>query len=482
MRLSAKKWRHTRIEVMPRSGVRWVAGLLLIFGCAGGEKRSVVLITIDTLRADHLSAYGYERRTSPAIEELASRGVRFTHAFSASSSTAPSHASILTGLYPSFHSIGVLNGVHRLHDSTTTLTEITAAHRYQTVAIVSNFKLKRSLGLDQGFVVYDDDLEGWELNRNEAERYSNVAVERAMDWLEAHGDAPFFLWLHLQDPHGPYLPPEGYQCRDELSASGDGDSELSVGSDQSGYRSIPSYQAVGDQLRVESYRHRYDCEIDFLDSHLGRLLEYLKEPRFRNTLVVLTADHGEAFGEDGFYFSHSHSVGLDQVHVPLIMVGPGLPPNVSVETPVSHISIFGTVLDFLGLPQPENTLSQSLLKVVESEEAAQPFFVESASQVGLVEGDFFLRRDRQIGTDTYESFWRRNPNTGGFWKPLGEELLSLNPDQEELSEETRARMAARLLKFERASIRMQTTLAPYRQRIPVESKDREALKSLGYVN
>src|SRR5512140_3023657 len=301
---------------MTRRTVWAIVGLLGLWSCTSGERNrpaayeSVILITVDTLRADHLSCYGYPIRTSPHLDALASGGALFANAFSASSTTASSHVSILTGLYPSAHSVGAYNfGV--LSPETVTLAEILKKHGYKTWAIVSNPTLDRSLGLDQGFDRYDDDLQQQETNRGLWEQTADTAVDKALHGLEAIGPDPFFLWLHIQDPHGPYSPPE------QLIKPGEGaypgpDLELPAGTDHSGYGAIPQYQIYGDIRSRKDYIRRYDCEIAFADRELDRLFKYLgTRPRYSRTLLVLTADHGESMGEDGFYFSHSHSVGLD---------------------------------------------------------------------------------------------------------------------------------------------------------------------------
>ncbi|MDX2438270.1 MAG: sulfatase, partial [Acidobacteriota bacterium] len=180
-------------------------------GATTTDLRSVLLITVDPLRADHLSAYGYGLPTSPTVDRLAHGGVIFKHAFSGSACTAPSTASIMVGRYPSFHTVGVLNGLFQLNPSAVTLAEVLSANGYRTGAIIGNPVLRAAVGFAQGFETYDDDLEGSELNRPRTrERTAERVVDLAQTWFDGADGRPGFLWLHFQDPHGPYTPPEGW--------------------------------------------------------------------------------------------------------------------------------------------------------------------------------------------------------------------------------------------------------------------------------
>jgi Sulfatase len=468
-----------------------VALALSAFGCAAGppaaSARNVVLVTIDTLRADHLSTYGYARATSPALDRLAARGTRFSHAFSAASCTAASHASILTGLLPSFHTIGAFNGIFPLDPGTDTLAEVLSARGWTTAAVVSNPVLARRIGLDQGFATYDDDIQGHELNRAAPEQRADVALGKARALL-AGLHPPFFLWLHLQDPHGPYAPPPGRDRFD--AAAGDGGGVLPVGEDQSGYGAIPPYQVFGDERRVDDYVARYDDEIAYTFDELGRWLDELAASgRLADTLVAVTADHGEALGEDGFYFGHGHSVGPDQVRVPLLLAGPGVPAGRVVVAPVSNAALFNTVLAAVGLrerPDPEVAGLAPLLAGAGAQEPP-PVFVESLNQVGVAVGGVYYRRDRAEAAD--DSFWRSpNPTTGGFWKPLGAELSALDgpppagtPAPPAGTPPSRAALDRLLDGFERRARRAAPHLTAIRRHKPLTDEERANLRALGYA-
>jgi arylsulfatase len=450
--------------------VTWLAG-------CGEPQSSVVLVTIDTLRADHLPTYGYRGIATPNLDAFAARGVVFRRAFSAASATAPSHASMLTGRYPSFHSIGLENGRFALGEGTPTVAEILKEEGFATGAVVSNPILRSPLGLSRGFDSYDDRLEGSEAIRKTRERYADRAVELALRWLDEHGRRRFFFWLHLQDPHGPYVPRDPSLCPplEDTAAK-----ILPFGTDHSGYGAIPDYQRYGDEQRAADYVRRYDCEIVYADHHLGALLKLLAEDaRFQRTLVIVTADHGEALGEDGFFFAHTHSVGLDQVWVPLIVAGPGVPAGRAVQRAVSNMWVFATVLDYLEVAGPEENQGQSLLPLARDETAAAaPIFVESLSQSGAIDRGVFLRHDRYPASD--RAFWDRGvPGTGATLVPLGRQTLSLAGLSVE--EQTPTGVEELLDLFDATARVSRTAIAEVRkERASLSREELEALRALGY--
>lgn len=383
----------------------FILGLVFFFSCSGNKKpgiKSVILITIDTLRSDHLSCYGYPFSTSPNIDAFIQRGTRFKWAFSTSSSTMPAHASILLGVYPSFHSVGIYNGENKLIDSEITLAELCLNRGMKTAAVVSNPLLSAVYGFNQGFQEFDDDLPRKELNRNWFEKTADLAIERAVKKLNEFKDHSFFLWLHLQDPHGPYTPP--HSCAHRFLSNKQYykglNAELPFSLKNLGHKEIPAYQKYGEIKNVRDYIGRYDGEITFLDSQINILFKFIdKMNLLDNTLVIITADHGEAFGEDGFYFCHESSCGLDQVSVPLAFIGPGIKSRVITNHAVSSLDIFATVLDFLNIEIPGNkgnTQSTSLKKILEKGIFPRPYpiFFESRSQQGAVLGNLFYRQDR----------------------------------------------------------------------------------------
>lgn len=419
----------------------------LATGAAASDKpRNLILITIDTLRADHLSAYGCRRATSPNLDRFMARGARFEWAFSSASYTAPSHITLMTGLYPSFTSVMLDNGrFFKLSGKTITLAELCRDRGMRTAAIVSNPTLNRRLGLHQGFAIYSD----LQLDRGR-ETYvpKNAAdtTQEALEVLDLIHDAPFFLWVHYQDPHGPYTPPQTIETFSEPPVAAEQDKTLEVGKDTSGYKAIPTYQVIGDERRASQYTLRYDNEILYLDRQIQALFDRMIELRLvDNTLIVLTSDHGEAFSEDEFYFAHSHSVGLDQVHVPLAMIGAGIKPGTVLKTPVAAVDVYATMHEALDLPSVTRTPGQSLLEAVRQgrEPAERKVFVESFSQRGIVMNGLFYREDRRPPDSP---IWKISPTTNGTHVPLGAQLVRLR-DQRVLNPREGAVLAAELTAF-----------------------------------
>jgi choline-sulfatase len=280
---------------------------------------NLVLVTVDTLRADHLGCYGYKSIQTPNMDRLASEGVRFATVVSQVPLTLPSHCTIMTGAYPVFH--GVRDNVgYRLSESKTTLAAILKNHNYQTAAFVGAYVLNAKFGLSQGFDHYDDKIDGSSrsgpaVNLNEVERPAGEVISRAMGWLNEQPRSPFFIWIHLYDPHDPYQPPSPF-------------------SDQ--YKAKP-----------------YDGEIAYADRELGRFLELLKKAGYyENTLVVLTGDHGESFGEHKEW-THGYFIYDTTILVPLIIkpVKKGMVGRVVAEQ-VSLVDVAPTILQLMDLPRP----------------------------------------------------------------------------------------------------------------------------------
>ena len=283
-----------------------------------------VLVTIDTLRADHVGAYGAGAGRTPTLDALAARGARFETAISPTPLTLPSHATLLTGLDPPEHGIHH-NGRFRLADGVPTLAERLRAQGLATAAFVAAYVLDARFGLARGFDVYDDQLS---LNDPTlgasavAERPADRVVDAALAWLARAPDR-FFLWVHLYDPHAEYRPPEPYATR---------------------FANEP-----------------YAGEVAFADAQLGRLVAALDE-RFPDgaTLVVATADHGESLGEHGEE-THSYTLYDATQRVPLLVVGPGVPAGAAVAGVVRLADVAPTVLDALGVDALPGASGKSLL-------------------------------------------------------------------------------------------------------------------------
>ena len=297
---------------------RWLAlgPLMLLFGCSAPvtparsnrHAQSVLLVTIDTLRADHVGAYGAVGARTPALDALARDGLRVDRAWTTAPITLPAHASLLTGLYPPGH--GARHNGIAVRPAVPTLATALKAAGFATAAFVSAFPLDRRFGLARGFDVYDDELPRDGGGRLLNERPGADTVTRATTWIETHRGNRFFLWVHLFEPHAPYGTP-------------------------------------GSGADVQQ---RYRDEITTADREVGRLVAALKDAA-ASTLVVATADHGEAFGEHD-EIGHSIFVYDTTLRVPLVMRGPGVPAGAVVRGDVSLVDVATTIGALTGTPVP----------------------------------------------------------------------------------------------------------------------------------
>ncbi len=326
--------------------------------------RRVILITCDTLRADHLGAYGYPSPTSPEVDAFARDSILFDAAYSTSPWTGPSLSSLMTGRLPD--EIGVPGGNRfPLPAAAVTLAEIVRDAGIATGAVVSNWVLRRpgaahgDAGVAQGFQHFDDDMRSREANREKNfERVSPDTAQAAIDWLETQkssGTDRFFLWVHFQDPHGPYTPPA--EIAREFLPEPTGEQPLTAGTTQKGKGQLPSYQRIDEKLDPAFYRAQYDAEIRYFDQGFGALVAWLRASNwYDDALIVFTADHGESLGEHDYWFCHGENVHREQVRVPLVVHYPKASrrPSARVETLVSHLDLWPTILEAFALPPRPN--------------------------------------------------------------------------------------------------------------------------------
>lgn len=268
--------------------------------------RSLLLVTIDTLRADRVGAYGYSAGRTPTMDALASNGVLFTRAFAAAPITLTSHASIMTGRYPPGH--GARHNGIRLDASVPTIAEALSRAGFATGAFVGAFPLDRRFGLNRGFATYGDEMPRGADGQPANERHGRTVADEAIAWLDQHRSSRFFLWVHFFEPHAPYR-----DARD------------------------------GRPVRI-----RYDEEVTEADAQIRRVLDALGDSR-QTTLVAVTADHGEAFGEHG-EIAHSLFVYDTTLRVPLILSGPSLASR-QIDTPTAHVDLAPTLMGLLGVPR-----------------------------------------------------------------------------------------------------------------------------------
>jgi len=343
------------------------AGLAVSMGDPRGEARAgapnVLWVTIDTVRADHMSTYG-GRAETPAFQRVADGGVLFDKAIAQIAVTGPSHTTMLTGTGPWTHGT-LLNGIP-IRDELATLPEVLRGQGYRTGAFVSAYVLEGELGFSRGFEVYDDELGFFPgladlvffrsvamLRRHfdpdiEVERRGDHTTDKAITWLEGR-EEPWFLWVHLFDPHGPYEPPAPFDERysQGLLASVSGGTPVLEQYDVAPYLR----KSLAGVTSVPWVVAQYDGEISYADHQLGRLLDALDaDGAINNTMVVVNGDHGESLGEHGVWFDHGDDLYDASTWVPLAILLPGGDhAGVTVDDPVELLDLAPTILDVLGI-------------------------------------------------------------------------------------------------------------------------------------
>ena len=297
----------------------------------GDRQMNVVLVTLDTTRADHIGAYGYTDIETPALDGLAAEGVTFLRAYSVTPLTLPSHTSLMSGTYPPYHGVRD-NGAFVAPDSLQTLGELFRNAGYRTGAFVSSFVLDRRFGLAQGFDTYFDEFEvprSRMIALASIQRPASDVVDAALEWSRQDPSAPFFLWVHLFDAHTPYEPPPEFLDR------------------------YPGRPYVG--------------EIAYADTQLGRLISWLDSSGLRkDTVVIVAGDHGESLGEHG-EIEHGFFLYEEAIHVPLVISTPfTVYRGVRRSEPVSLVDVMPTILTLVGLPIPSEVQSRSLVPLLDA--------------------------------------------------------------------------------------------------------------------
>jgi choline-sulfatase len=285
--------------------------------------RNLVLVTIDTLRPDRLGCYGYSKIETPNLDRLAREGTLFENAVSQVPLTPPSHASIFTATYPPVHKVRDTGGFV-LEPENLTLAEVLQQQGWDTAAFVGSAVLKKSFGFAQGFSVYDDQMPSPDpggMASEYPERRAAQVVDRAIGWLGPQSGKPFFLWVHVFDPHAPYDPPSPFR---------------------------------------EKYSGRlYDGEVAYTDQQLGRLFDTIAKKSPDDTLIAVLSDHGESLSEHG-EFTHGVFLYDSTLRILFMMSGPGVPKNLRVKQQARTIDLAPTVLGLLGRKVPQQMQGSSL--------------------------------------------------------------------------------------------------------------------------
>jgi len=390
----------------------------------------ILLITLDTTRADRIGAYGYQKARTPVLDQLAREGVLFERAISPAPLTLPVHACLLTGLYPPEHGLRT-NGYGKLPEQLPTMAEILSDEGYEAGAFVASFVLDHKFGLNRGFEVYDDNLADAKPTQDAIHRFRDgrLVVDAALKWLGLPRSQPVFCWVHLYDPHAPY----------EAHTAEFGDD-------------------FADSL--------YDGEIAYTDLQVGRLIEYLKEhPR---TIVIVAGDHGESLG-DHFELQHGYTLYDSTQHVPFIIKGfPDSVPGTRISSTVSLVDLLPTVTDLVGQPQPNGISGRSL-------------------KAGLLGQSTLESRVCYGGTDDpfLQNAWSplRSLTTDGwrYIRTTRPELYDLVADPQELKN-LASEMPERVQEMDQQLIDLESAFAVTEAAdVQLSGAEQKALSSLGYI-
>lgn len=319
--------------------------LLVPAGATPASSHDLILISLDTLRADHLGLHGYARDTSPYLDgQIASRAAVFDRAVAPATATGPSHMTMFTGLSPAVHGVTSNLSSKALPRGIETLAEVLRAHGYVTASINENGALSHRMGFDRGF---DHRRQFFGANVMRPKGFVTEVFDEGLAFLARHPSQRFFLFLHTYQVHSPYAPPKRFRG---LFAEGDDPQH-------------PDNQRVGPGRR-RLYPVNYDREIRHVDVELERLFEALDAGGWLDdAIVVITSDHGEAFGEHGT-FGHGSDVFEESVHVPLVMLGPGVPVATRIAEPVGLIDLMPTLLELLGIPPPRDIMGRSFAQLL----------------------------------------------------------------------------------------------------------------------
>jgi arylsulfatase A-like enzyme len=422
--------------------------------------RAILLIVLDTLRADRLGSYGGERPTSPELDAWARSGRVYERALAPSPWTLPSFASLFTGELPSRHGAGVFEpkdgerALAALDPALPTLAEQLSRAGYATTAIVNNPYLDPTFGLARGFGHYDH-VSG----DNIRVRRADLMVDVALAWIDARGETPFFMVLHLFDVHMNYDPPPAVRGR----FTRDHPSRLHL--PVADFRAIRSGRVPLDAAEISFISAAYDEEILFVDGQLGRLRRGLDERGLLNDLlIVLTSDHGEElFDHDGF--EHGHAMWQELLHVPLVFWGPGVRAG-RESGPVSLVDLYPTLLEAVGIQTPERSAGRSLWSNLLRGDSLPARTLHAESVLFGPERKVALRWPYKLVRDV------KNPR---------HRLFDLQDDPgERAGIGKRRRDVARELN---TTLRALESVAPPspRRRAQLNSETRENLRALGYV-
>lgn len=437
-------------------------------------RRNVVLISLDSLRADHVGAYGYSRDTSPNFDRFAKEGVLFRNAFATSPWTLPTHMTMFTGRSQLSH--GVAEDTRILSTAIPTLGQIFQAAGYSTAGFVSGPYLAGHYGYKRGMETYIDLSEAY--GKGPEARAAVLSPEintRALDWLDQNGDKPFFLFLHYFDIHYDFVPPPPYDTMFDPDYTGTMDGRRFI--------ERKDVHPGMDKRDLDHIRALYDGEIRFTDAHVGRILDRLREKgRFEDTVVMILADHGDEFFEHGNK-GHHRTVYDEVLHIPFALRLPdGTGAGTSVDAQVSLIDVLPTLLDAAGLPPHVDAEGESLAAWLRGDRSSRD----------AVYAEFFYKRgfNLQVARRTPVSKTIQHFNRITHPTRSALEYYDLVDDPQERDDRTSDHAAKSASSLETMSVwldaqwqaqRRAEQAAGGRESIEIDDETMERLKSLGYV-
>jgi len=414
---------------------------------------NVILITIDALRPDHLSCYGYKRDTSPNIDKLAKEGVLFTQAISQAPWTAASLESLFTSTYPSTHKVESWGVV--LDKRIFTLAEIMRKKNYYTLAASGGGRFYKEFpSFKRGFSFFIDVVE------------TNEIVQQTLEWLEKLQNKKFFIWIHFLDyTHAPYLPPPPYN---KLFISHETNRQVPIGKGFGIKGFIPDFVAINNITDIDYYISQYDGEIAYIDEQVGKILDKLRNLSLdKNTLIIISADHGESIDEHDFYFQHGYYLFDQLLKVPLIIKGPTIPEGKIINQQVQMIDITPSILSLLKINVNTTMEGTSLLPIIFGRVNNKIYaFSEICDGEGL---DL-----KSIRTEEWKLIHNLNTNKYELYnlKNNPEETINLVEIQKEQFESLKTEL-------EEWMDRPKPNIIPLTSSLEAETKKR--LKSLGYL-
>ena len=414
-----------------------------------GGSRGVVLISIDTLRRDHVGAYGYAKPTTPTLDRLAASGLLADDAVSVSSWTLPAHLSMLTSVLPGTH--GGTDMKRGFNRSVRSLPEILREKGIATHAVTSHLYVSKTYGLDAGFD---------SMNFRQDRLAENVA-NHAMDLVDRFGDRPFFIFLHFYDPHWHYAPPPEVLKIFESSYSG-----KLTGNLKDFQKLLPDQVSRAD---LDHLLALYDGEIRYTDNELGRLVTHLKDRgAFGNTLMVVTSDHGEEFLDHGSW-EHQKTLYEEVIRVPMIIAGPGVSPRREIR-PVNLLDIAPTILDFLRIPPASSMAGQSLLGPLSQ---ARQMYGETDRTTDATRLSFL-----RGGAGSWKTILRMDPVTKAL---RSSEWYDLAIDPREKNNRPPAESLRRSLEARARDLALQSRSAAASKPVELSAEQKEKLRALGYI-